>query len=407
MTSEIRFIAAATIAALAAVASPSAADAQDAAQIKQLTQAYSASGQQLFARFAAAPGNIVFSPTSVGTALTMALAGARGSTETEMAKVLQHRLGRADIDAANGDLLKVLNGYDKSTAPSARLVSANALMLPGKGEYVSADYRTLVTDKYAAEIFEGVKLDDVNGWVSKKTEGKIPRLLEKLNPETAAVLLNAVYFKAHWAATFSKSATGNEAFSLTSSRKVQAPMMQRTGKYAVAARPGYRAIGLPYDVDGLAMIVVLPNDVDGLAGVAGRLDATELAALFSAVEAEPARPVALALPKFKTSFSADLKAAFRQLGMNEAFDKTRADFGGMTGRPAGLYIEEIVHRAVIEVMEDGTEAAAATAVIMMPRSAAARPQQPEPFRVDHPFLFYIVDHATGAVLFEGRVVDPR
>ena len=107
---------------------------------------------------------------------------------------------------------------------------------------------------------------------------------------------------------------------------------------------------------------------------------------------------------------ADLKAAFRQLGMNDAFDDRRADFSGMTGRPepqGALKIDEIIHRAVIEVMEDGTEAAAATAVIMMPRSAVARPAPPEPFRVDHPFLFYIVDHPTGAILFEGRIVDPR
>jgi serpin B len=403
MTSGIIFIA-----ALATVASP--AVAADNPAVKELTQAYNASGQQLFGRFAASPGNIVFSPYSIGTAMAMALAGARGNTETEMAKVLQHRQSRADIDAANADVLKVLNGYDKGAPPSARVVSANALMLPGKGDQVSADFRALVKDKYAAEVFDGVKLDDVNGWVSKKTEGKIEKMLDKLDPNTAAVLLNAVYFKAHWAATFSKPATREEAFNLTSSRKVQAPTMRQTAKFSVVTRPGYRAIGLPYDVDGLEMIVVLPNDVDGLAKVAAQLDAGALAALIAAVEAEPVRLVALALPRFKTSFKADLKATFRQLGMNDAFDDRRADFSGMTGRPesqGALKIDEIVHRAVIEVMEDGTEAAAATAVIMMPRSAAPRPQAPEPFRVDHPFLFYIVDHPTGAILFQGQVVDPR
>jgi serpin B len=451
MRSEISFVAA--LAVVAATVLPAAA--QDDAHIKQLTQAYNASGQQLFARFAATPGNIVFSPYSVGTAMAIALAGARGDTETEMTKVLQHHLGRADIDAANGALLKILNGYDHSaTSPtcatgmswtgnrcegppsadgrcpamarkregercvgdptnvpaSAKLAAANALMLPGKGEQVGPGYRALVRDRYAADVFEGATLEDVNGWVSKKTEGKIPKILERLDPDAAAVLLNAVYFKAHWAATFSRSATREEAFSLTSSRKVQVPMMRQNGKFPVAARPGYRAIGLPYDVDELQMIVVLPNDVDGLAQVAGRLDADELAALIAAVAAEPARPVALELPRFKTSFRADLKAAFEALGMHEAFDDHRADFSGMTGRPVSqgpLKIGKIVHRSVIDVMEDGTEAAAATAVVMMPRSAAARPQPPEPFRVDHPFLFYIVDHATGAVLFAGRIVDPR
>jgi leukocyte elastase inhibitor len=401
----------ATIVTVLASVTVSPAAAQDGARIKQLTAAYNASGQQLFARFAAAPGNIVFSPYSIGTAMAMALAGARGDTETEMAKVLQLRLGRADVDAANGALLKILNGYDHSaTPPSAKLVSANALMLPGTGEKVGAGYRALVRDNYAADIFAGATLDDVNGWVSKKTEGKIDKILEKLNADAAAVLLNAVYFKAHWAATFSRSATSDGPFNLTASQRVQVPMMGRTGRYALVARPGYRAIGLPYDVTQLEMIVVLPNDVDGLAQVAGRLDADELAALIAAVAAEPARPVALELPRFKASFRADLKAAFQALGMHAAFDDQRADFSAMTGRPVSqgpLKIGAIAHRAVIDVMEDGTEAAAATAVVMMPRSAAARPEPPEPFRVDHPFLFYIVDHASGAVLFAGRVVDPR
>jgi serpin B len=407
MTSVIRFIA---VAVVLAVAMPCAAVAADNAAVKELTQAYNASGQQLYARFAAAPGNIVLSPYSIGTAMAMALTGARGDTEAEMARVLQLRLARADVDAANGALIKILNGYDRREAPSAKLAVANALMLPGTGEKVGAGYRALVRDNYAADIFAGATLDDVNGWVSKKTEGKIDKILEKLKPETAAVLLNAVYFKAHWAATFSRSATSDGPFNLTASQQVQVPMMGRTGRYALAARPGYRAIGLPYDVAALEMIVVLPNDVDGLAQVAGRLDADELAALIAAVAAEPARPVALELPRFKTSFRADLKAAFQALGMREAFDDQRADFSGMTGRPVSqgpLKIGEIAHRAVIDVMEDGTEAAAATAVVMMPRSMPARPQPPEPFRVDRPFLFYIVDHATGAVLFAGRIVDPR
>jgi serpin B len=399
MTSVIIFI---------AIAAPAAA--ADNAAVKELTQAYNASGQQLFARFAAAPGNIVFSPYSIGTAMAMALTGARGETEAEMKSVLKHKQTRAAMDAANADLLKALNAYDHPAPPSARLLSANVLMLPGKSGQVSADYAARVRAWYGAEAMNGATLETVNNWVRDKTEGKIANMLDRLDSDTAAVLLNAIYFKAHWGSTFSKSATRDEPFSLTAARKVQAPTMRQTGKFAVVARPGYRAIGLPYDVDGLDMIVLLPNEVDGLAGVAGRFDAAELTALLAAVEAEPVRPVALTLPRFKTSYSANLKATFRQLGMKEAFDNRRADFSGMTGRPASegsLYIDEIVHRAIIDVMEGGTEAAAATAVIMAPRSMPARPQPPEPFRVDRPFLFYIVDSATGAVLFAGRIVDPR
>ena len=189
-------------------------------------------------------------------------------------------------------------------------------------------------------------------------------------------------------------------------------MMQQTNHYPVVARQGYRAIRLPYEVGALAMIIALPNDVDGLAEVAKRFDANELSAVTAALNATPAKLVALAMPRFKISFMANLKEVFKQLGLSEAFDERRADFSGMTGRPASegsLRIDEIVHRAVIDVMEDGTEAAAATAVIMAPKAAPhpQQPPQPEPFRVDHPFLYFIADRASGAVLFEGRIVDPR
>jgi serpin B len=436
-------------AALALLAATAAHAAEDDARIKQLTGAYRASGQALFARLAAEPGNIVLSPYSIGTAMAMAFAGAGGDTAAEMAQVLHLRMDRADVDAANGALIKILNGYDHGAAPpecnpgmtwsgkncegpaaggrcpgamrkegercvgaptrvpaSAKLAVANALMLPGQGEAIAAAYRGLVRDQYAAEVFTGARLEDVNGWVAKKTEGKIPKILDKLDPNAAAVLLNAVYFKAHWAATFSKSATRDQPFSLSAAAKVQVQTMRQTGQYAVVARPGYRALALPYDIDQLAMVVVLPDEVEGLAEVSRRLDGEELAALYAALAAEPTRPVALELPRFKTSFNANLIPPFEELGMHLAFDRERADFSAMAARKP-LMIGLIAHRAVIDVMEDGTEAAAATAVVMITRSGPRRPQEPEPFRVDRPFLFSIVNRATGAVLFAGRIMDPR
>jgi serpin B len=294
---------------------------------------------------------------------------------------------------------------------SAKLVAANALMLPGQGRSVSADYQTLVKNKYAAEVFAGVGLDEVNGWVSKKTEGKIPKILARLDPNAKAVLLNAIYFRARWASTFGKWATRNDPFHLAASQRVELPTMHRTQDYVVVARQGYRAIRLPYDVGSLAMIIALPSEVEGLAEVVKRFDGNELSALMDALDATPAKLVELAMPRFKMSFEAGLVPAFKQLGMAVAFDD-RADFSGMTGRPASegsLKIDAIVHRAFIEVMEEGTEAAAATAVVMVP-TAAARPEappKPEPFQVDHPFQFFIADRSTGAVLFEGLIVDPR
>ncbi len=436
-----------------------AARAQDSAAapdpaVAMLTDAYNASGQHLFASFAAASGNIVFSPYSIGTAMAMALTGARGDTATEMAAALRQRLRPADVDAANGALMAILNGYDHSADPwtcpgnmivvahsceaspigdrrlcygglrlegsrcvggatpprSARLLSANALMLTARGDLISDAYADLLNARYAAEVFKGARLGDVNAWVARKTEGKIPKIIDQLDPSTAAVIVNAVYFKARWENVFDRALTKSEIFNPSAAQKVEVPMMARTGDYALAARDGYRAVRLPYEIPELGLVVVLPDDNEALGAVAERLGATRIADLFAALR-DPAahRQVALALPRFKAEYRADLVGPFRQAGIKKAFDRTAADFSGMTANHEadGLYIGDIIHRAVIEVAEESTEAAAATAIGMRAASLAPRPQPPEPFRVDRPFLFYLVDDASGAILFEGRIVDPR
>jgi serpin B len=437
------------VSALALLATTARA-AEDDARIKQLTASYRASGQELFARFAQAPGNIVFSPYSIGTAMAMALAGARGNTEAEMLRVLKHTLARPEIDAANGALMKLLNGYDRSAAPpecfegmrwtgqrcesrpaadgrcpgfaqrkgqvcaadplartpSAKLAVANALMLVGD-EKLAPEYIALVREKYGGEVFAHAGLADINKWVRGKTEGKIPQILDSLDPKTVAVLLNAVYFKARWQQVFPKEFTKDAPFNLAASRRVDVPTMHTTANFAVAARAGYRAILLPYDVPALGMIVVVPGALDGLAEVERRLDAAEFSALSATLAAREHRQyVDLALPRFKITFAADLKAVFQQAGLHEPFGD-RADFTGMTGRPAAerpVKIDFILHRAVIDVTEEGTEAAAVTAVGIGP---ASLPPPPVPFAVDRPFLFYLVDNASGAVLFAGRTMDPR
>jgi serpin B len=432
-------------AAVFAAAGPQVAQAADVAA---LTRAYNASGQALFRDFAAAPGNIVFSPYSIGTAMAMALAGARGETEHEMATVLHHSLGRMQINDANPSVIATLNGYDKSATPatcppatrlvgerceaqplasggcpfpsnrsgevclatprfvpSAKLLVANALMLAGGG--VAKDYAALLKDRYAAEVFEGASLDTINGWVKQRTEGKIEKILDK---PSDVVLVNAVYFKSRWAVVFDKKLTKPEFFSLTRSRQEMVPTMLQRATHAVVSREGYRAIRLPYAVRSLAMVVVLPNEVDGLADVARRIDRDEVAQLLATLQKEPPRLVNLMLPRFKTEYAADLKDVFKKAGMMLAFDPGRSDFSGLTGRSpqqAPTAIDQIAHRAVIEVSEESTEAAAATAVGVMITSAAPKPVEPLQFRVDRPFLYYLVDDRTGAVLFQGRVVDPR
>ena len=426
------------------------------ARVTLLARANNTTGQQLFGQFAATPGNIVFSPYSIGTAMSMALSGARGDTASEMMRAMSMRMATDAIDAANAEMLSILNGYDQSAAPpvcpprttvngrncearpggdlmnqcqsgfrlvgnrcvapgatpaSARFLAANALMLLKRGDLISADYVASLKSKYAAEVFKDAGLDDVNGWVARKTEGKIGRILDRLDPDSVAVLLNAVYFKARWASVFDLKLTKDEAFNLTRSQQADVAMMNQTGSFSLVSRGGYRAARLNYEVPELGLVIVLPDDVEGVAAVARRLGANELAELFTALrDGQAKKPVALALPRFKAEYRAELVAPFRQAGIQKAFDANNADFSGMSGQPAAvgrLHIDQIVHRAVIEVAEENTEAAAATAVGIRATSAPTPTPTPVSFRVDRPFLFYLVDDTTGAILFQGRVADPR
>jgi serpin B len=439
----------ATAALLCAMA-PSSASAQETGGkgVQALTRAYNASGQALFREFSAGSGNIVFSPYSIGTAMAMVLAGVRGETEREMAAVLQHSLERAQINDANASAIATLNGYDKSEVPpicpsgmrldgercqaaptanggcpfpanrdgetcvatprfppSAKLLVANALML--SGGHVAKDYSALLKDRYAAEIFQKANLETVNGWVRQRTEGKIEKILEKLSD---VILVNAVYFKSRWAVAFDKKLTKDEFFSLTRSRQEMVPTMLQRANYSVISREGYRAIRLPYAVRSLAMVIALPNEVEGVRDVARRLDRDELTQMLAALRTEPTRAVNLMLPRFKTEYAADLKDVFQKAGMTLPFDLHRSDFSGLTGLPpqqAPTAIDQIVHRAVIEVSEESTEAAATTAIGIRVTSVAPKPVEPLQFRVDRPFLYYLVDDATGAVLFQGRIMDPH
>jgi serpin B len=405
---KLTFAAWCAIAAVAgALSGPAAVRADDNA--RALTAAYNGSGQELFKLLlAASPGNVVFSPYSIGTAMAMALSGARGDNATEMAKVLAQTLPSGEIDSANAAVLAVLNG-DGQTADAknaAHVRIANALVLTNKDGPIVEAYQDVLRTKYSAEVFRGADLPKVNGWVKEKTEGKIDSILDKLDPQTVAVLLDAIYFKAPWQTIFDAKATHDATFHLVSG-EAEVPMMHVHSDFSIAQRQGYKAIRLPYGAEHLAMVVALPDEGAATADLAARLDQDEMMQTLNALR-EPPRTVDLALPRFKTSFKASLVPAFQQLGMKLAFSDKDADFSGMTGKPPSeipLAIDQIEHRAVIEVAEEGTEAAAATAVTMTVRSA--RVVTPEKFEIDRPFLFYIVDDQTGAILFQGRIADPR
>jgi serpin B len=437
--------------ALLMLALAGVAEAQEAGMMKALAHDYNASGLALYRALARRPGNVVLSPYSIGSALAMVHSGARGETEREMAAALKMSLPREAVDAANAALLNHLKGYDRTadpgycpkgthragdrceaapapgggcpplatregdtcvaspSLPSATLVVANALALPKGAPGVSKAYAGVLRDSYAAAVLEGGGAADINAWVAQRTAGKIGRIVDALPHDAGPVLINAVYLKAAWHSPFALSATRDGDFSLSATARVRVPMMHQLADLALVERAGWRALRLDYAERSLSLIVVLPQEVEGIDRVAEGLDAAELTGLIAALRGARPKLVALALPRFKATSSADLAAPLQAAGMRLAFSDA-ADFSGMTGggaRVAGLKIAAVKHRAVIEVDERGTEAAAATSAVMAPTSALLDPPQPVPFVVDRPFLFLVVDNASGAVLFQGRLADPR
>jgi serpin B len=243
---------------------------------------------------------------------------------------------------------------------------------------------------------------EINDWVAHKTKGKITDLIQAgvLNPETKLVLVNAIYFTGQWARKFDKHDTTNAPFSVTPTRQLQVPLMSLTANFKYAEVDGLQFLELPYVGDDISMVVLLPRDVDGLKSVEDRLNQQTLDRWLAQAREQK---VAVSLPKFKLAAQFSLAKPLTEMGMTDAFSPG-ANFSGMDGE-RNLFISAVVHKAFVDVNEEGTEAAAATAVVM--RSMAVMMPRPTPiFRADHPFIFLIRDNHSGSILFFGRLVEP-
>jgi serpin B len=371
-----------------------------------LVASYNATGERLFQDLAKDPGNIVMSPYSVGSALSMVLAGARGETAAAIAETLDLHLSDADLASANSSLIADLKAAGGKQ--SVTLNSANALIEVKPG-IVGADYRALLRKSYGAEIFPG-DLNAINRWVSDKTAGKIPHILSSLPDQTGFVLANAAYFKAVWDDPFDKKETKADNFYLTAAKTAQVQMMHNEDHFQLVTGHGYKAIRLPYNSEGgrLGMIVAIPDAVDGLDALIAQLGPQQVKGLFASLDAAGSPDVQLEMPRFHADFNASLAEPLQKAGMAAAFDGRKANFHGMTTLPVKIAIGDVIHSAVIDVNEESSEAAAATVVPMVVTAMAQQNEpSPIPFVVNHPFLFFIADRQTGAVLFQGRISDPR
>jgi len=351
--------------------------------------------------------NLFYSPYSVNQALGMLYLGARGETREQMRRVLHIDGPDAGWQAASRALADALVPKATEKGTPFTLTSANAVFsqrgyafLPDFLAGVSASY----TGSGAREVdfagdAEGAR-GVINGWVADQTAKAIPDLIPRgvLNALTRMVLANAVYFKAAWAMPFEAAATTDGDFHRLDGSVVKAPMMRQTERLRYVEGEDYQAVALPYAGGQVSALVVLPA-AGKMAAIEQGLDQGKLSGLLGDFGA---RQVRLALPRFTARLNLPLKANLIALGMSDAFDQAKADLSGIDGS-RNLYVTDALHQAFVKVDEKGTEAAAATAVVVGLRSM---PGAPVTMTVDRPFLFAVRDNVTGAILFMGRIVDP-
>ena len=381
----------------------------DASDLTALVDGNNAFAFDLYQVLKQTGGNLFYSPYSISEALAMAYAGARGETEQDMAQALNFTLSQDDLHPAFNSLDLQLKQRGKGAVgkngTGFHLDVANAIW--GQKDYqFLAQYLDVLAQNYGA----GLRIADfinqteqsrvtINQWISDQTQGKIKDLIPPgvINDMTRLVLTNAVYFNAAWQYPFNSEATSDGPFYLLDGSSVTAPMMKQTESFGYAEGANYEAVELPYSGQELSMVILLPKAGE-FETFENSLDADLVKTIIGELKTSQ---VSLTMPKFEYESSFGLKQALSTLGMGVAFTPD-ADFSGMNG-DHNLLIQDILHKAFVSIDEAGTEAAAASAVIV---GITAMPAQKAQVTIDRPFLFLIRDIATGSIIFVGRVLNP-
>ena len=379
--------------------------AETTSDLQTVVKGNSDFGFNLYQELKETEGNLFFSPYSISTALAMTYAGARGQTEKEMAEVLHFSLEQEPLHSSFSKLQSELNAIqDKG---HIKLSIANSLWAQ-QGYHFLDTFLNLNKKYYGA----GLNFVDfatqteatrktINIWVEDKTQKKIKELIKPgmIDSLTTLVLCNAIYFKGYWLSRFDKKRTIDADFYISPDKTIKVPMMSQKSKFKYRSFDNFSAIELPYEGNDLSMIVFLPKEADGLAGFERNLTNDNVKNWIGKLSKSYKQEILVNLPKFKTTSEFELSKILSDMGMPHAF--VNADFSGMTGKK-DLFISKVIHKAFVDVNEEGTEAAAATAVVML--KAISKPLI---FRANHPFVFLIRENKTGSILFIGRIIDPN
>ncbi len=359
----------------------------------------------LYSKYKSEEGNVFFSPYSISTALAMTYEGAKGQTAEEMQSVFHFPKDDSERRLGYAGLYNELNKKDKEY----KLSTTNALWAQ-QDYYFLDEYFEAVEEYYGGKVtnLDFIKNAEksriiINDWVEDKTNDKIKDLIPSgvINSMTKLVLTNAIYFKGEWAKQFDKDNTSDQDFKITSDKVVKIPMMQCAydeTEFNYAENDELQILELPYFGGDLSMLVLLPKD--DIKTFENSITVERLTRWKKVLREQE---VNVFIPRFKFETKYFMADTLKEMGMPTAFSDS-ADFSGMTGKQ-DLFISAVIHQAFVEVNEEGTEAAAATAVVMELKSIA----EPEPipiFRADHPFVFMIQEKETGSILFMGRVSDP-
>jgi serine protease inhibitor len=344
--------------------------------------------------------NVLVSPFSAYFALSMTLNGAAGKTREQMAQVLGTTADQVDrLNERNAEVMKALTANDKVQLEIANAIYSDA-GASFKKEFIEKCQRIYSAEAHTADFQNPDTVKQINAWCDQKTHGKIKEILKKLSSNEKMVLLNAIYFKGTWQHQFEKSATQDDQFTALGGDKSPIKMMHQSGKSMYFEGSNFQSVSLPYAGEKQRMYIFLPEQ---------GLDMATFEAEFTKdnwshwKKSYRAAQVNLSLPKFKIEFSTELTSTLRALGMPDAFH-SGADFSKMSAQ--STWISRVLQRTYMDVNEEGTEAAAVTAVVMAQRAVVMAPPRPVEFRVDRPFVLALVDEPTNEILFLGAVVKP-